>query len=106
MTKAEGVIGLARRAGQIAVGTNGTLDAIRSGKAKLVLIASDVSENTRKLLTDKALFRNVPTEFPPLNTEALGKCVGKFNTAAVAFLQDGFVIAYHGALSVNQEGEL
>ena len=106
MTKAEGVIGLARRAGQIAVGTNGALDAIRSGKAKLVLIASDASDNTKKLLTDKASFRKVPVEFPPMTAETLGKCVGKAYTVAAAFLQDGFVIAYHGALSVNQEGEL
>lgn len=106
MTKAEGVIGLARKAGQLAVGTNGTLDAIRGNKAKLVLIASDVSDNTRKLLTDKASFRHVPVEILPFGAEQLGKLVGKLNTASAAFLQDGFVISYQKAQTVYQEGEL
>lgn len=103
VTKAEGVIGLARKAGMLAVGTNGVLDAVRSGKAVLVLIASDASENTKKLLFDKASFRSVPTEELPFGTEQLGRVVGKQNTAAAAFLSDGFLTAYRKATDPKNE---
>lgn len=93
----QGVLGLAKRAGALAVGTNGVLDAVRSGKAKLVLLACDASENTVKQLTDKTAFRAVPLEKLGLARETLGHCIGKENTAAVALLQESFVIAYRKA---------
>ena len=49
-----GVIGLAARARGVVIGTNQVLEAVRNKKAKLVLIASDVSDNTLKNLTDKS----------------------------------------------------
>ena len=49
MSRVLGVLGLARRAGALAIGTNSVLEAVRKGKAYLVLIASDASENTAKL---------------------------------------------------------
>lgn len=99
MNRVKGVLGLARRAGALAVGTVGVVDAIRSGKAKLVLIADGVSENTRKRLTDKASFRSVPTEFLPFGAEELGHCVGKGDSSSAAILQENFVISYRKARS-------
>ena len=49
-------IGLARRAGAIALGTAEVRDSMKNGKAKLVIVASDVSENTKKEITDTAAF--------------------------------------------------
>lgn len=92
-----GVIGLAARARGIVIGTNQVLEAIRGGKAKLVLIAEDVSDNTKKNLTDKAKFYSARTEFIDISAEELGKAVGHNNTAAIAFTDINFVKAYRKA---------
>ena len=94
-----GVIGLAARARGIVIGTNQVLEAIRGRKAKLVLIASDVSDNTRKNLKDKATYYSASTEETDITAEELGKAVGHSNTAAIAFTDINFVKAYKKSLS-------
>ena len=93
----EGILGLAKRAGALAVGTEQVIEAVRKGKAKLVLAASDVSENTAKQLRDKASYRNVPLELLPIDMGVLGHAIGKDRAAAVALLQEGFVRSYRKA---------
>lgn len=46
--KALSRLGLATRAGKLISGEEIVLKAIRSGEAKLVLLAGDASDNTRK----------------------------------------------------------
>lgn len=93
------VIGLAARARGIVIGTNQVLEAVRNKKAKLVLIASDVSDNTYKNLTDKSLYYSVEAVRTDATTEQLGKAVGHSNTAAIAFTDVNFVKAYEKSLS-------
>ncbi len=42
------MLGLAARAGKVVHGEGAALDSIRCGKAKLVIVAEDASENTKK----------------------------------------------------------
>lgn len=93
-----GVIGLAARARGIVIGTNNVLDAIRNKKAKLVLIACDVSDNTRKTLTDKSKYYSAKAEEIDITTEELGRAVGHLNTAAIAFTDANFVKAYEKSI--------
>ncbi|GIO10902.1 50S ribosomal protein L7ae [Cohnella xylanilytica] len=51
--KALSRLGLAMRAGKLVSGEELVLKAIRSGEAKLVLLAEDASEGTRKKVADK-----------------------------------------------------
>ena len=95
---AEGVIGLAKRAGALCIGTEQVVAEVRKGRAKLVLIASDVSENTAKRLTDKADYRRVPWERIPPEMRSLGRLVGREYASAVAFTQEGFVLSYRKAV--------
>ncbi len=55
----EKLIGLCRAAGGVACGTDAALGEVRRGRAKFVLIASDVSDRTRKQLTDKCKYYHV-----------------------------------------------
>ncbi len=96
------VIGLAARARGIVIGTNQVLEAVRNKKAKLVLIASDVSDNTYKNLTDKSLYYSVNAVQTDATTEELGKAVGHSNTAAIAFIDANFVKAYEKSLSSDK----
>lgn len=94
MSRILGILGLARRAGAIAMGTNSVLEAVRKGKARLVLLASDASDNTKKQLLDKASFYKIPVQTLPYGMLELGHAVGKDHTVAVAILEEGFVISY------------
>ncbi|MGC3347912.1 L7Ae/L30e/S12e/Gadd45 family ribosomal protein, partial [Enterococcus faecium] len=51
--KAMNLIGLAMRAGKQITGEELTIAEIRKLKAKLVFVATDASENTRKKIIDK-----------------------------------------------------
>ena len=55
--KITGAIGLALKAGKCVSGTNACLDKIRAGKGKLLIIACDVSENTKDRLERAAGYR-------------------------------------------------
>ena len=98
-----GIIGLAARARGIAIGTNQVLEVIRNKKSRLVLIASDVSENTRKTLTDKSVFYSARYELIDITTAELGRAVGHGNTAAIAFTDANFVKAYEKSLTSNND---
>ncbi len=94
-----GVIGLAARARGIVIGTNNVLEAVRGNKAKLVLIASDVSDNTKKSLFDKTKYYSVNAEQIDITAQELGRAVGHSNTAAIAFTDANFIKAYEKSLS-------
>ncbi|MBR5746459.1 MAG: ribosomal L7Ae/L30e/S12e/Gadd45 family protein [Clostridia bacterium] len=89
-----GVIGLATRAGKTAPGANNTVEAVRKGKAKLVLLACDASENTKKLVSDKSRFYGAECIVCDAGTEELGRAMGKRGCAAVAITDSGFVTAF------------
>ena len=94
-----GVIGLAARARGIVIGTNQVLEAIRGRKAKLVLVASDASDNTKKTLKDKSSYYSTRLEVIDITTDELGKAVGHRNTASIAFTDFNFVKAYEKSLA-------
>lgn len=103
--RVKGVLGLARKAGALACGTHAVLDAVRAGKALLVLAANDISANTEKQVRDKTAFRSVPLEVLPFGAAELGHCIGKSETAAVALLEQGFVRSYRKACGAEQREE-
>lgn len=60
MAQIEGLLGLAMRAGQLTAGADLALREIKAGKAALVLVDADASDNTKKKLLDACAFRRVP----------------------------------------------
>lgn len=53
-------LGLATRARKLVTGEELVISEVRRGNAKLVIVAEDASENTRKKLHDKCNSYNVP----------------------------------------------
>jgi len=83
------LIGLAYRARQCSAGEEIIIQDIKTKKAKLVLIAEDISASTKKKLTDKCDSYNIPyTEAG--NRAELGNAIGKAERVAIAILDDGF----------------
>ncbi len=92
MDKVLGMIGLARRAGRIECGGEQTIAAVRTGKAKLVVIADDISQNSRKAITDCCRHYGVKYITYSVKDE-LGKAVGRSWCAAAAIMDPGFADA-------------
>ena len=65
MTAIFGILGLACRAGQVALGNEMALEAIKRGQAALALIDGGASEGTRKKILDACAYRSVPAHILP-----------------------------------------
>lgn len=87
--KAIALIGLAQKAGKIVSGQFAVERAIKSGKVKLLIIAADSSDATKKGYQDQAVFYGVPYH-NILSKEQLGQGIGKPQRAALGVLDDGF----------------
>ena len=70
-------IGLARKAGKVIVGTDAVCDEIRKNKIMLVLSAADISDNTKKKISDCCSYYNVKLHSCKLSKEELGHAIGK-----------------------------
>ena len=81
-TKAERLIGLATRAGKVITGLELCEKAVKTNKAKLIILTDDTSENSKKT------FLGTGIDVIYLGSkENLGKCTGK-ETRSVAVITD------------------
>ena len=89
MNKVLSFLGLACRAGAVVSGEYATEKAVKDGKAKLCVVASDASDNTRKLFHDKCSYYEVP--IIELGTkDELGRAIGKEYRASAAVTDKSF----------------
>jgi ribosomal protein L7Ae-like RNA K-turn-binding protein len=86
------LLGLAQKAGKISSGELSVEKAIKSGKAKLLIIATDCSEATKKSYNDMAAYYGVEL-YETFSKEQLGQCIGKVYRAALAITDIGFTNA-------------
>lgn len=105
MTKAMGLLGLAKRAGRVVSGESACKEAIRFGKSYLILLATDVSANTSKSITDSCSFYEVPYVITGTK-ESLGAAIGNAFNAVVSVNDEGFANGILKHLNANiKEGE-
>jgi ribosomal protein L7Ae-like RNA K-turn-binding protein len=83
------LLGMAQKAGKLASGEFAAEKAVKAGKAKLLLIADDSSETTKKAYKDMAAYYQVQL-YEILSKQELGESIGKVQRAAVAVLDTGF----------------
>lgn len=93
MSKALNYLGLARRAGRLEIGEDGTLASIKNGRAKGVFLAEDAAENSRRRTTRLAEEHNVPCRVLPVAKAAFGKALGRDTVAMAAVLDAGLAKA-------------
>ena len=82
-----GLLGLAQRAGKLAAGQEQALKAVQGGRAFLVILAEDASQNTKKVFNDKTAYYGIPL-LEVDSRDGLGQALGKGPLAAVA-VKDG-----------------
>ena len=83
------MLGFAQKAGKLASGELAVEQAVRSGKAKLILVAADASDNTRKNYLDMAKFYKIACQ-ETLSKDQFGKAIGKPPRAALAVTDSWF----------------
>lgn len=96
------LLGLAEKAGRAKSGTFLTEEAVRSGKARLVLLAEDAERNSRKTVTDKCSTYHV-TVCEYGTKEELGAAMGKGLRSCVAITDAGFADAMQQLLDLQEK---
>lgn len=87
--KALSLLGIARRAGKLSFHEEANLSAIRSGRAKLLILATDAGASTAKKYLDKCATYQVPV-IRMVDRMELGMALGTAERSAVAVLDEGF----------------
>jgi len=102
------MIGLATKAGKTVSGEFATEKAVKEGKAFLVVVAEDASENTKKLFRNKCEFYK--TEYLVFGSKIeLGLATGREMRASIAVTDKGLCSAILKKLensknNVNENG--
>ena len=99
--KTMSLVGLATKAGKTASGEFSTESAVKSGKAYLVLVADEASENTKKKFRNMCEYYEVPIYFFS-DKEGLGKAMGKEFRASLAVQDENFAKAIRKELEQEQ----
>ncbi len=89
MDKVYSLLGLAKKAGQLLSGDETCERTIKSGKAVLVVVADDASENTKDKFKSMCNYHSVPYREYGLKLE-LGKYTGKEIRAVVSITSKDF----------------
>lgn len=90
--KVTSLLGLATKAGKISSGEFMTEKMVKAGKAYLVMVADDASDNTKKKFENMCEFYEVPICFFS-EKESLGHAMGKELRASLAVVDEGFAKA-------------
>lgn len=88
-SKAMSLISLAMKAGKASSGEFCTERDVKAGKAFLVIVAGDASDNTKKKFKNMCDFYQVPIYFYQ-DKDTLGRAIGKEFRASLAILDQGF----------------
>ena len=83
------LLGLATKAGKTASGGFMTEKSVKGGKAFLVLVPEDASDNTKKMFTNMCTYYKVPLYFWG-KKEDLGAAIGRDYRASLALTDAGF----------------
>lgn len=90
MNKVLNLLGIARRAGKLVMGTDSLLNTLPSKKIKLIMMANDVSESTYDKIDKKAYYYKVPV-INKFSTEELSQALGVSSIKIIGIIDEGFV---------------
>ena len=83
---------VATKAGKTASGEFSTEKAVKTGKASLVIVSEEASDNTKKMFSNMCTYYKVPL-YMLGEKEELGHAMGKEMRASLAILDEGLAKA-------------
>ncbi|SHJ24365.1 Ribosomal protein L7Ae [Hespellia stercorisuis DSM 15480] len=101
-SKALSMISLATKAGKTVSGEFATEKEVKTGRAVLVIVADDASDNTKKKFNNMCDFYKVPIYFYS-DKDTLGHAMGKEFRATLAVLDEGFAKGIRKHLETERE---
>lgn len=96
------MLGLAQRAGRVESGEFCCERAVKSGRAKLVIVAEDASPGTKKSFRDMCDYYKVAIRTGP-DRETMGRAIGRKMRVSLAVTDDNFANAI---LKMTEEEEI
>ena len=101
MNKVFSMIGLATRAGKTVAGEFSVEKAVKDNKAKVVIVSTESSDNTKKLFENKCKFYKIPVFIYGTKAE-LGMATGNKERASIAlFISNSLAIHVLSSLPFN-----
>ncbi|NLU50332.1 MAG: 50S ribosomal protein L7ae [Syntrophomonadaceae bacterium] len=94
------IIGFAQKAGQVSSGTMAAKTSLLRKRARLLIMAEDISETTKESLVTTCQKQNIPWLLFG-DKYRLGTCIGKAYRVAVTINDDGFARAILEALETG-----
>lgn len=94
------LLGIAAKSGSVLSGEFSTEKAVKDGKAYLVIVASDASENTQKMFRNMTEFYEVPM-YLYADKETLGHFIGKEFRASLAVTNEGLARSIEDKLKLT-----
>ena len=89
MDKILNFLGIARRAGKLSLGFDAVEESVNKRKSRLIILACDVSERTRKSVERISENGNVKTVFSEIPMESFGNAIGK-SVGIISVNDEGF----------------
>ncbi|MCR5733070.1 MAG: ribosomal L7Ae/L30e/S12e/Gadd45 family protein [Lachnospiraceae bacterium] len=96
------MLGLSSKGGNIQSGEFMTESSVKAGRSSLVIIASDASDNTKKMFKDMCSYYN--TEFRIYSDKvSLGRAIGKEFRASISVTDKGLADKIIGLIDNNND---
>jgi len=96
-------LGLIQKSGNIASGDDTVEIDMKKKKCKLLIIAEDASENTKKRFLDMAAYRKI--QYVIYGSKAdLGCCIGKSERAVISIRDSGLAREFLNKLNLDLNG--
>lgn len=87
--KIKNLITLAAKSGNLVSGDGTCINYLKKDSVKLVILAEDASDNTKKKFKDKTSYRNIPIRYFGKKKD-LGNIIGKSSRTIIAITDKGF----------------
>ena len=91
------MLGIAAKSGNVVRGEFSTEKAVKTGRAFLVIVSEEASDNTKKMFTNMTDFYEVPIYFYG-SKEELGRAIGKEFRASLAITDENLANAVESKL--------
>ena len=98
------ILGMAKKAGLLAVGAQDVSSAARTGKACIVISAGDSSGSAFRRAHSSAKTGSIPHVVVPYSSFELGSVSGRGSPGTVAFLDAGLAAEFLGRLAATDPG--
>ena len=102
MNKAQGYIGLAKKAGAIEIGETNTGAAIRAGKGRILILAADASDNAKRRAESFIHGTQTPMAVLPFTKAELSQMTGEGGCSMAVFTDVGLAAAFMEELAENE----